>query len=77
MLVYKYRGAREEAFNMAIDGLKYNYFWASSPKQLNDPCEAITDKRAFKNQYKTISRILGFREKWHMKHLDENADEVL
>lgn len=77
MLVYKYRGAGEKAFKRAIDGLKYNYFWASSPQDLNDPCEAITDKRTFKKQYRAISRFLGFRENWHMEHLDENADEVL
>ena len=77
MLIYKYRGGNKKAFNRAIEGLRNNYFWASSIDQLNDPCEGITNKNVFKKQYRNISRFLGFKEDRHMQLLDENADEVL
>lgn len=77
MLVYKYRGGKEKIFQRDLEGLMKNYFWASSVKDLNDPCEAITNKERFKKQYRTLAHLLGAKSEEFDKVLNENADEVL
>lgn len=77
MLVYKYRGGNENTFQRDLQALDESYIWASAFKDLNDPCEAITNKIGFKKQYRGFAHLLGIRSKEFDNLLDENADDIL
>lgn len=85
MLVYKYRGINNELcknnsnkiFERDLKTLERNQFWASDIKDLNDPCEAITDTVKVKNFLNYIGKKVRMKSQDDFKMVEENTDQVL
>jgi hypothetical protein len=75
MLGYKYRKGSEQD----ISALESDYFWASDFNNLNDPCEAISDKESFKVELELISKFFSGTNPVTRDALDKvynNLDQV-
>lgn len=77
MLVYKYRGGTPEKFEIDLQTIEKNQFWASNLEQLIDPCEAMTDTRRIKTLFNLIAGSLGITSKEELKFIHNNTDQVL
>ncbi|SHI42068.1 DUF2971 domain-containing protein [Aquimarina spongiae] len=62
-LVYKYRGGNDTIFERDLSSLERNYFWSSSIKALNDPCEGIINWDRFNKQSSIVADLLDSEQK--------------
>lgn len=85
MLVYKYRGItnnlcksnHEDIFERDLKALERNQFWASNLKDLNDPCEAITNTKKIKKILNFIGKKVGVESPDDFQMINDNTDDVL
>ncbi|WP_051931186.1 DUF2971 domain-containing protein [Gillisia sp. Hel_I_29] len=73
MFVYKYRSGEKYDF----DSLKHNQFWASTSKELNDPCEGIVNSKYIKFGLNLLGKLFGIDSVEERKFIEQNAVDVL
>ncbi len=77
ILVYKYRGGGDEIFERDLTSIEKNFFWASSIKDLNDPCEGIVTDNSFANQSRLLNKISGKEFNEPLSRVNEALQRIL
>ncbi|ENA1765329.1 DUF2971 domain-containing protein [Flavobacterium psychrophilum] len=77
MLVYKYRGGKEDIFERDLTSIEKNYFWSSNFEELNDPWETIIKSDKFKIQSNSISWLLGKNTKEKFSNILVALEDLL
>lgn len=76
MKVFKYKPVGEN-FERDIQTVVNNQFWSSTLEQLNDPCEALTDKTRINKLFKWIANLLNIYSIENMELINNNTRDVL
>lgn len=77
MLVYKYRGGDSNMIERDLNALEQNKFYVASIKDLNDPCEGITDTRRIQKPLKWVAKRIGMRYEEEFGLISSNTEKVL